>query len=1033
MPSPAANRGSVSRKASSNIPWAQQQKKSGQSPLFSKPQIPFQGKPAKPASAVAATWSGQRGSNPRPQAWEACALPTELHPLSIPEKSKIIKYEWRIVKQQHKDDRHRREAIAPLRRRQQASLQGGGGGYNRAMEIITSHMGTDFDSLAAMVAAKRLYPQAELVFSGSQEKNVREYLAQEFDNLHVFKKIKHIPLEKITRLILVDTRQASRLGPLAACLQNPGIAIHIYDHHPPGEEDIRGELEHIASSGSTTTLMIRLLRERRITLGVKECTLMALGIYEDTGGFLYSSTTPEDLQAAAWLVEKGANLDVVSQFFFRELTAKQISLIGQLQDNSRMYVIRGVHVVITRLALDEYIDDFAVLVQRSMSADNLDAIFAFIDMRGKTHLICRSRIPEINAGTIAREFGGGGHASAASATITGMGLFEAEEHLLALLHSHIRPKAIAGEIMSTPVITVTPEITISQAARIMTRYNVTVLPVARLAGSPDGSLPPSGLLGMISRMVVEKGIFHELGHVPVAEYMTTGIAALTEEATLSDIQQVMVENRQRLIPVLHEESIVGVITRTDLMGLIVNDPSNVSPDLLREDEHPSVKRGRNLSSLMTQMLPKEIIVLLREIGEIAKSQHCQAFVAGGFVRDLLLRHKNMDIDIVIEGSGIAFANALARHRGGMVHPHEKFGTATVVLADKMRIDVATARLEYYEHPAALPTIELGSIKLDLFRRDFTINAMAIHLNPERFGTLADYFNSQNDLRERRIQVLHNLSFVEDPTRIFRAIRFESRLDFQITRHSEKLIRNAVRLNLPERIEGHRFLHELELILSEDDPSPALRRMEDLQLFPFLWPDLQPDFKIDRRFLHVLTLARQAISWFRLLYLGENLEQWLVYVLAIMSRARVKDLDSFCQRFEMPEKQRQLLVQQKQKAEKIAQDLLKRPYARPSEIYWLLAELSNEGLLYLMAIARKRYMQKMVSLYVTHLRGVRPLIGGEALKALGHHPGPQFGAMLKHVIEKQLDGEIQTVAEAEDFIRSEYPVAVPTPGQKKSSA
>ena len=889
------------------------------------------------------------------------------------------------------------------------------------MEIITSHIGTDFDSLAAMVAAKRLYPRAELVFSGSQEKNVREYLAQEFDKFHLFKKIKHIALEKISRLILVDTRQASRIGPLAACLDNPGLSIHIYDHHLQKEDDLKGEVEHILPYGSTTTIISHLLRKRGVTLQAKECTLMALGIYEDTGGFLYSSTKSEDLAAAAWLLDQGANLDVVSQFFFRELSAQQINLIGQLHDNGRLYVIRGVHAMITRLALDEYIDDFAVLVQRSMSVDNLDAIFAFIEMRGRIHLICRSRIPEINVGTIAREFGGGGHASAASATITDMGLFQAEESLIALLHSHIRPKAVAGEIMSTPVITVTPEVSVSQAAHIMTRYNITVLPVVRRAGSADGSLPPSGLLGMISRMVVEKGIFHQLGHVPVADYMTTGIATLTEEASLADIQKVIVGNRQRLIPVLHGESIVGVITRTDLMGLIVNDPSNISPELLREDEHPSAKQGRNLSNLMTQVLPREIIVLLREIGETAKTQHCQAFVAGGFVRDLLFRQKNMDIDIVIEGSGIAFANALVKQRGGVVHPHEKFGTATVVLPNEMRIDVATARLEFYDHPAALPTVELGSIKLDLFRRDFTINAMAIHLNPERFGILVDYFNSQNDLRERRIQVLHNLSFVEDPTRIFRAIRFESRLDFQITRHSEKLIKNAVRLNLPERIEGHRLLHELQLILSEDDPAPALRRMEDLQLFPFLWPDLQPEFKIDRRFLHVLTLARQAISWFHLLYLGEHFEQWLVYVLAITNRCRVKDLDKFCARFEMPEKQRQVLVQQKQAAERISQDLLKRPYARPSEIYWLLAQLNNEGLLYLMAIARKRYIQKAVSLYVTSLRGTSPLISGNHLKAMGYRPGPQFGVMLKHLVEKQLDGEILTPKQAEDFIRHQYPL------------
>jgi tRNA nucleotidyltransferase (CCA-adding enzyme) len=334
--------------------------------------------------------------------------------------------------------------------------------------------------------------------------------------------------------------------------------------------------------------------------------------------------------------------------------------------------------------------------------------------------------------------------------------------------------------MSAPVITATPNVTIDQANRLMTRYNVTVLPVVR---ENDNGPRPTGLLGMISRMVAEKAIFHQLGGLPVADYMTTEIATIEENGTLSDIQKLIVENRQRLIPVVRGEEIVGVITRTDLLGLLVNDPGNLSSDLLRGDERPSVERTRNLGGVMAQVLPREIIVLLREIGEAAAHLDCNAYVAGGFVRDLLLHVKNTDIDIVVEGDGIRFAKSLAEKRRGVVHPHEKFGTATVIFPDQTRVDVATARLEYYAHPAAMPTVELSSIKLDLYRRDFTINAMAVHLNPERFGALVDYFNCQNDLKERRIQVLHNLSFVEDPTRIFRAIRFEGRLDFTITRHT----------------------------------------------------------------------------------------------------------------------------------------------------------------------------------------------------------------------------------------------------------
>jgi tRNA nucleotidyltransferase (CCA-adding enzyme) len=889
------------------------------------------------------------------------------------------------------------------------------------MDIITTHIGADFDSLAAMVAAKKLYPAAELVFPGSQEKSVRDYLSQEFRNIYEFKKIKHVDLTRVQRLIVVDTRQADRIGKLAECLNNPGIVVHLFDHHPNAPGDLQGAQETVAPFGSTTTIFTRLFQDRGIIPSSDEATLMALGIYEDTGSFLHSSTCPEDLAAASWLLVHGANLDIVTQFVSRELSSEQISLIGRLQQEAQSYVIRGVTVVIAKLTMADYVDDFAVIVQRLMVMENIDVLFALLSMGERTYLIARSRIPEINVGTIVREFGGGGHASAASATIRDLTIAEAEEQLVGLLHRHIRPKAVAGDLMSAPVITVTPEVSIGQANQLMTRYNVTVLPVVRTNGGQENEAHPSGLLGMISRMVVEKAIFHKLGSLPVADYMTTEIATIPESGTLADIQKLIVENRQRLIPVVRGEEIVGVITRTDLLSLLVHDPGHLSPDLLRGDERPSVERTRNLASVMVQVLPRAITVLLREIGETAAELGCNAYVAGGFVRDLLLHVKNSDIDIVIEGDGIRFAKFLAEQRHGIVHPHEKFGTATVIFPDQTRIDVATARLEYYEHPAAMPTVEHSSIKLDLYRRDFTINAMAIHLNPERFGTLVDYFNCQNDLKERRIQVLHNLSFVEDPTRIFRAIRFEGRLDFTITRHTEKLIKNTVQMNLFDRFEEPRFFHELKLILSEDNPVPALQRMAGFKLFPFLWPDLRPNLKIDRRFLHFLTQAGQAISWFKLLYLPDKLETWMVYLLAIMSRSRTKELIAFCHRFDIPPRQRKKLIVQKTEGERIAQEMQKRPFFKPSETYWLLQGLDIEGLLYLMTIARKRYIQQAVSLYVTTLRKATPLVGGEELKAMGYIPGPQFRAIRNHLIEMQLDGEVTSHGQALAFIRTAYPV------------
>jgi tRNA nucleotidyltransferase (CCA-adding enzyme) len=777
----------------------------------------------------------------------------------------------------------------------------------------------------------------------------------------------------------------------------------------------------IESYGATSTVFTRIFIEQNIALTRDEATLMALGIYEDTGSFMHASTTSEDLQAAAWLLSQGANLDIITQFISQDLSTIQVGLLGNLLKSATTYNIQSIEIVITKLTLQDYVDNFAVILHRLMVMENLDVLFGLIGMGDRIYLIARSRIPEVNVGQVARDFGGGGHASAASATVKDMTLFEAEEKLVHLLHRYVRPRAIAGEIMSSPVITITPEITINEANDLLTRYNITVLPViSGDTSSADANSPPE-ILGMISRRVVEKAIFHKLGNLPVSDYMTTEIATLPSTATLADIQELIIGNRQRLIPIVERDRVQGVITRTDLLNLLVNDPAHLPKNLLHEDEQPSSIRTRNLTTVMAGHLKRDILVLLRRVGEVAEKLDFHVYVVGGFVRDLLLNIKNLDLDFVVEGDGIGFAKALTKELQASVRTHRKFGTATIILPDGMRLDVATARLEYYEYPAAMPMVELSSIKLDLYRRDFTINAMAIHLNPERFGTLVDFFNSQNDLKLHRISVLHNLSFVEDPTRIFRAIRFEQRLDFRIAKHTEKLIRNAVRMKLFDRFFGPRFFSELCQILSEDNPIPALRRMAEFDLFQFLWPDLKPNIKVDRRFIHVLTQASRAVSWFKLMYLDEKLEPWKVYLLSIMSRSGIREVINFCKRFELPEKLEKNLARQKADADRIAMDMLHRPYMKPSEIYWLLNELENEGILYLMAIARRKHIQMAISQYVTRLDTAQPLVSGIDLQEMGYKPGPGYRAMLNHVIEGQLNGEIRSHQDALEFIRKHYPL------------
>ena len=234
----------------------------------------------------------------------------------------------------------------------------------RTLEVITTHLNADFDAMASMVAAKKLYPEALLVFPGSQERNLRDFFIRSSFYFVDFTRMKQVPLEEIKRLILVDTRQASRIGKFAEVAASGEVDIHIYDHHPDTDEDVHGSVEVVEEIGSTTAILTRLLRERGLTLSPPEATVMALGIFEDTGSFTFASTTPQDFEAGAFLLSQGADLNVVSEIVTRELNAEQVALLNDLLEHSTSFHVGGIEVVLARTTAPEYVPDFAVVAHR---------------------------------------------------------------------------------------------------------------------------------------------------------------------------------------------------------------------------------------------------------------------------------------------------------------------------------------------------------------------------------------------------------------------------------------------------------------------------------------------------------------------------------------------------------------------------------------------------------------------------------------------------------------------------------------------
>ncbi len=881
----------------------------------------------------------------------------------------------------------------------------------KKLTLIATHTNADFDALASLLAAQKLYPHSLVLFPGTQEKNLRNFFIKSMGYLFNMGDFKSIDPAAVKRLILVDTRQMSRIGEVASLLSRKDIEVHVYDHHPPMDNDIRSDFGVCRPAGATVTLLAEILKEKKVDISADEATVLSLGIYEDTGSFTFPSTTEHDHMAAAFLLSKGANLKVVADLIAREISPGQLHILNDMIQAATRYNINGIEVVVTTVTYDDYIDDFAFLVHKMVKMENIEALFALARMGNKIYMVARSRAMDVDVASILSSFGGGGHPYASSASIKDKTLAQTETELIDILYQKIRPKRLARDLMSSPAITVEADVSCKDASLLLTRYNINALIVLK---ERDGKKAP---VGFINRQVIEKALFHGLGHVPVQEYMNNELLFVGPLASLSEIQDKIIENKQRILPVFENDAILGVITRTDLLTILVGQTADTAAGT--QDPHRGTihARTRNILKFMKERLSPKLMGILESIGEVASGNGMDAFVVGGFVRDLFLYRNNEDIDIVIEGDGLGFAKEYAKRKGARVHTHEKFGTAVIIFTDGFKIDVASARMEYYKFPAALPTVEMSSIKLDLFRRDFTINTLAIHLNPRQFGTLIDFFSAQRDLKGKVVRVLHNLSFVEDPTRVFRAIRFEQRFGFSIGKLTTGLIENAVKMDFFKRMSGGRLFSELKQILQEENPVPAIIRLNDFDLLKFV----DPSIRLGKKLVAMLHNAKNVISWFDLLFLEESYMKWAVYFIVLIRNCEKKTTHALCDRAGLAPRHRLLFTKERFEAEACLVWLENNTTAKNSAVFNLLTGFKTELILAMMAMTQSETVKRSISHYFTHLRFTKPQIKGEELMRMGYSPGPIYREILTAIQNGRLNGEINTKDDELNFARNYTPV------------
>jgi tRNA nucleotidyltransferase (CCA-adding enzyme) len=861
------------------------------------------------------------------------------------------------------------------------------------MHIILTHEQADFDALASLLGAYLLYESALAVLPRRMNRNVRAFLALYGVELP-FIDPRDLPNEPVEMVTLVDTQSMVSVKGMG-----PETFVQVIDHHPLREGLPADWSVKILELGANTTLLIEALREHNGALTPIQATLLLMGIYEDTGSLTYSRTTPRDLRAAAYLVEQGASLQIAAEYLNHPLSMDQQVIYDQLRASAKHYHIQGHTIVVACSDAQDIGEELSSIVHKLRDLLDPDAIFVMVTTRGGVQLIARSTSDNIDVAEIVSLFGGGGHERAAAALIRERSLEELCAELVKILPEHVQPAITVAQIMSLSPQLLTPDTPVEEAARRMQRYGYEGYPV----------VDKGKVVGLLTRRAVDRALTHKL-NLTAASLMEAGEHTVSPGDSIEALQRLVTDTGWGQVPVVDPDSgeIVGIVTRTDLLKTLAPQP---------------ILPGRmNLATKIEAVLPQDRLAMLKAIAEAAHEQRSALYIVGGFVRDMLLDRPSLDFDLVVEGDAVALARALARRYGGRVTSHSRFGTAKWHLDECTEggspaelsvtglhtVDLVSARTEFYTYPTALPTVERGSIKLDLHRRDFTINTLALRLDGRHYGELHDYWGGLDDLRSGLVRVLHSLSFVDDPTRILRAVRFEQRFDFHIEDRTMQLLLEA--RTMIERLSGDRIRHELNNILASCSAARMMARLHELDLLTSIHPNLKWDVWLDNHFASLPTLDPEPDWELSDLQQEGTLVRDLSYALWLVRLS--------------PDATRQVTKRLKLSV-KLAGNLLGAcalwqqrevlTTISPSRIVSCLEAVPPLSRYALYLATSDERLKIVLRKFAEDWRKVEPGLDGNDLKARGLPPGPVYRAILRALRNAWLDGEIVTPEDEDAYL------------------
>jgi tRNA nucleotidyltransferase (CCA-adding enzyme) len=726
----------------------------------------------------------------------------------------------------------------------------------------------------------------------------------------------------------------------------------------------------------------------------------------------YASTTVLDIKAAAYLLEKGASLRIAASFLNPSLSEAQKKLADRLLVNARSLTIHGKTVIISTAHAMDLNEEISSIAHKLRDLLDPDALFLLVRTPEGIRLVARSTSDQVNVARIARSFGGGGHERAAAALIQVSAtdniddrLKNLSDQLVEQLSGVITPSLTLSKIMSRRPHLIHPSTSLEEAAKLMQRYGYEGYPVVE----------NEKVVGLLTRRAVDRATHHKL-KLNAGSLMEAGEHTLKSNDTVEQLYQLMAATGWGQIPVLDPDSnkIIGIVTRTDLLKTLPG-------------YNGAVAGQKNYASMLEKALPPSRLSLLQMIAGFSGREHQAIYIVGGFVRDLILERPSFDFDIVVEGDAVAFSHSLAEKYGGRVVSHRRFGTAKWQIKTEWQslhkilgfdqntpidlpdsLDFISARTEFYDHPSALPTVERSSIKLDLHRRDFTINTLALRLDGRHYAELYDFWGGLEDLEKKQVRVLHSLSFVDDPTRLLRAVRFEQRFQFQIEKRTLQLMTEA--RNLLKQLSGERIHHELDLILNEADPAAILQRLQDLSLLEYIHPGLKWDRKYEAPLMQAINFAKSNV-WNLSLTVGNIptrlMLAYLVWLIPVHSPASIEIA-----------KRLRLSNQALSTLEKISQIPVEPATLNamtPSQFTHTFEKIPLFGVFALYCLNEDAQLKKKMNEYATIWQKLEPRLDGHTLQQKGIAPGPRYSKILAKLREGWLDGKINSELEEMVFL------------------